>query len=147
MVNTLSAEAVLCEKGFLAETVVGTSMYPLLKGNRDTVIVEKIIAPLRKYDVVLFRRDKQLVLHRIVKIKDGYYLIRGDNCVQSEKVYDDQIIGKMTFFCRKGKQYSANSKRYYLYLIIWVRFFMIRVIYKKSICLLKRILRRHNEKV
>lgn len=67
MINTLSAEAVLCEKGFLSETIVGTSMLPLLKEHRDTVIIEKITEPLRKYDVVLFRRSKQLVLHCIVK--------------------------------------------------------------------------------
>lgn len=40
MINTLSAEAVLCEKGFLSETIVGTSMLPLLKEYRDGIAVE-----------------------------------------------------------------------------------------------------------
>lgn len=131
MIDTLSAEKVLSEKGFLAETIVGTSMYPLLKGQRDTVIIEKTTAPLQKYDVVLFRRDKQLVLHRIVDIKEGYFLIRGDNCTENEVVCDNRIIGIMTHFCRKGKQHSVKSKGYRLYSIIWVRFFSVRAIYKR----------------
>lgn len=147
MINALSAEAVLCEKGFLSETIVGTSMLPLLKEHRDTVIIEKITAPLRKYDVVLFRRGKQLVLHRIVKIQKGYFLIRGDNCTHGEKVYEGQIIGKMTCLYRNGKRYEVNNKTYQLYSIIWVKSHFIFVVFRNVGTLLKRALRRHNAEI
>ena len=147
MINTLSAEDVLGEKGFLAETVIGTSMCPLLKEHRDTVIIKKISVPLKKYDVILFRRDKQLVLHRIIKINDGYFLIRGDNCVQGETVYDNQIIGIMTHFCRNGKQCDVHHKGYRVYSVLWVRCFWIRVTFRKVMGLFKKIIRRHNEKI
>lgn len=147
MINTLSAEDVLGEKGFLAETVIGTSMNPLLKEHRDTVVIENIIAPLKKYDVVLFRRGKQLVLHRIIKINDGYFLIRGDNCIQGETVYDNQIIGIMTHFCRNGKQCDVQHKGYRVYSVLWDWFYFVRVVLNKTISLLKKIIRRHNEKI
>lgn len=147
MINTLSAEDVLDKKGFLAETVIGTSMCPLLKEHRDTVIIKKITAPLKKYDVVLFKRGKQLVLHRIIKISNGLFLIRGDNCVQSEVVYDKQILGIMTHFCRKGKQCDVQHKGYRVYSVLWVRCFWIRVTYRKVMGLFKKIKRRHNEKI
>ncbi len=147
MINTLSAEAVLYEKGFLSETIVGTSMLPLLKEHRDTVIIEKITEPLRKYDVVLFRRSKQLVLHRIVKIKMGYFLIRGDNCVHGEKVYNSQIIGKMTHFYRKGKRCNVNNKAYRLYSIIWVKSHMVYTFFRKTYDVLKMMLGKHNAKI
>lgn len=147
MINTLSAEAVLCEKGFLSETIVGTSMLPLLKEYRDTVIIEKITAPLRKYDVVLFRRGEQLVLHRIVKIKMEYFLIRGDNCVQGEKVYDSQIIGIMTHFYRKGTRCDVNNKTYRLYSIIWVKSHLAYTFFQKVYDLSKRILGRYNASI
>lgn len=137
MINTLSTEDVFSEKGFLAETVIGTSMCPLLKEHRDTVIIKKITAPLKKYDVVLFRRGKQLVLHRIIKINDGYFLIRGDNCIQGETVYDNQIIGIMTHFCRNGKQCDVQHKGYRVYSVLWVRCFWIRVTFRKVMVLLK----------
>lgn len=147
MINTLSAESVLCEKGFLSETIVGTSMLPLLKEHRDTVIIEKITAPLRKHDVVLFRRGQQLVLHRIVNIKNGYFLIRGDNCLQGERVYEGQIIGKMIYFYRKEKRYDVNNKIYQLYSIIWVKSHFIFMVFRNAGTLLKKALRRHNAEV
>lgn len=131
MINTQSAELVLCEKGFLSETIVGSSMLPLLKEYRDTVIIEKITAPLRRYDVVLFRRGEQLVLHRIVKFKNGYFLIRGDNCTHGEKVCEGQIIGKMTCFYHKGKRCNVNNKAYRLYSIIWVKSHLVYIFFRK----------------
>lgn len=145
MINVLSAEDVLSVKGFLAETVIGTSMNPLLKEHRDTVVIGNIIAPLKKYDVVLFRRGKQLVLHRIIKIRNGYFLIRGDNCVQSEIVYEKQILGIMMYFCHNGKQYNVHHQGYRMYSVLWVKCFWIRMIFKKIIGMFKRITRRHNE--
>lgn len=144
MTENLSAEAVLAQKGMLAKTVVGTSMNPLLKQYRDTVVVEPVNGSLRKYDVVLFRRDEQLVLHRIVRVKDGYFLIRGDNCINSEKVCDKQIIGKMTHFCRNGKQYDVKSKSYRVYSFLWVRSFAVRRFFVKLTMLFKSMVRRLN---
>ena len=126
MHKTLSAEQVLIQKGFFATTVVGTSMLPMLKERRDTVVVKPLNAPPKKYDVVLFRRDGQLVLHRVVGRKDDHFLIRGDNCIGCDRATQAQILGKMTSFTRKGKQRNANSLLWRHYGRFWVLSFPVR---------------------
>ncbi len=147
MIDTFSAEDVLKSKGYFSKTVVGISMQPLLKGRRDSVIVENITAPLKKYDVVLFRRGEKLVLHRIVKIKKDYYIIRGDNCIQNEVVYENQILGIMTTFVRNGKQCSVNDRLYRLYSVVCPMFYAFNFLRIKAKYILWKIYRRLNEKV
>lgn len=120
MLDRLSAEAALTQKGIFATTVSGVSMRPMLAGRRDTAVISPITAPLRKYDVVLFRRGEQLVLHRIVDIRGAQYIIRGDNCVGSDLVGKEQILGILTQFTRKGRQISVSAPGYRLYCRLWV---------------------------
>ena len=47
-------------------TTSGVSMYPMLRNRRDTIIVKPPTAPLKKYDVPLYRRGDDYVLHRII---------------------------------------------------------------------------------
>lgn len=140
MTEQLSAEEILYNKCILSRTVVGTSMMPLLKEYRDTVVIERVNSPLKKYDVVLFRRGTQLVLHRIIKINNNF-LIRGDNCAQNETVYENQIVGIMTHFTHKGRQYSVTDIGYRLYSIIWCKLFVLRLLMKKVKQLLKLVYR------
>lgn len=120
MIEAMSPEEVLAEKGYFVKTIAGTSMLPMLIDRTDTVVIEPITRPLKKYDVVLFRRGKQLVLHRIIKVNPEYCLIRGDNCIEAEKVPSDNIIGIMTSFCHKGKEHKIHDKGYKLYSRLWV---------------------------
>ena len=85
-------EEVLEKKGVIAYTNVGVSMLPLLRENRDIMIIRKRGADrLKKYDAVLFVRPEVqdqscYVLHRILKVlEDGYWIV-GDNCVSGEYV-------------------------------------------------------------
>ena len=70
------------KQGFLVQPFRGVSMMPLLRQGRDAVRLVKPQRPLKKMDIVLFERpDGQLVLHRIIRIRNGEYYIRGDNCI------------------------------------------------------------------
>ena len=120
MLDRLRAEEALAQKGIFATTVDGVSMRPMLTGRRDTAVITPITAPLRKYDVVLFRRGEQLVLHRIVEIGEAQYTIRGDNCPGADRVCREQILGILTQFTRKGKQISVSAPGYLLYCRLWV---------------------------
>lgn len=105
--------------GYYSATVHGYSMYPLLINHRDSVYIEKA-DKYKKYDVVLFeRKDGQLVLHRILSIKDGVFYICGDNDFVLEKVKKEQIIGKMTEFSRNSKEYTIKNFWYRLYSRVW----------------------------
>lgn len=109
----------------------GTSMLPLLKQGRDFFIVEKVNnRPLRKYDVVLYKRKPDTyVLHRIIKIKNEKYVIMGDNCINKEYgITDNDIIAVMTGFIRKGRQHSTSEFFYKLYSVCRCAFSPLRIL-------------------
>lgn len=114
--NKRKFEDVIAEQGKLIYTNVGDSMYPLIKP-RDLLVIEAVKGPLKQYDVPLYKRDNgQYVLHRIVKIKHGDYLICGDNRRGIERgITDSHIIGVLTEIIREGKEISVYSPKYRLY--------------------------------
>ena len=99
-----SFEEVIAEKGRLVYTNVGDSMYPLIRP-RDLLIIDAVTRPLRLWDVPLYKRDSgQYVLHRIVKIKNGSYVMCGDNrCTLEYGITDRHIIGVLTGIVRDGR--------------------------------------------
>ena len=105
---------------------IGVSMEPLLHDRKSTVTIKAKTAPLQKYDVVLYRRPAgKYVLHRIIKVLDGAYLIRGDNSIENEVVPDEWIFGVMTgYYGNEQDQYvSCESARYRYYLkTLWLRY-------------------------
>lgn len=83
-------------------TVSGISMMPILYAS-DIITIQ----PSVNYDigdiVVFYYNDSELLVHRLLSIKDPYYLCKGDNSFRLENVTKDQIIGKVTFVKRKSK--------------------------------------------
>lgn len=107
----------LSKENFIIHTIKGISMLPLLVQDEDLVLVERVKDNLRDLDMVLFTRgDNTYVLHRIMDIKNSYYLICGDNQNTLEKVKKDQIIGKVTTYYKKGRKVSIKDKEYIDYL-------------------------------
>ena len=101
-------------------TVTGNSMFPLFCHEREIVEIRK--CPVyRKYDIILYvRKSGELVLHRIVKVKDDVFHLCGDNQLVVEyPIYEDQIIGKVVSFNRKGKEYAFDSFFSKAYARIW----------------------------
>lgn len=123
MNNALRIEAYLIENGTLTYTFKGSSMNPLLIQGRDLfTVASKTSERCKKYDVVLYRRPlEQLVLHRIIGVREHDYVILGDNCVRKEYgIRDEDIIGVMISCNRKGKVIPVTDWRYRLYSYIWV---------------------------
>lgn len=129
-------EEYLKKNGTLIYRNVGVSMLPLIKQGRDLFIVQKKSENrCKKYDVVLFKRaDEKYVLHRIIKVNENDYIIRGDNCVNKEYgIKDEDIIGVMTSFIRKGKEYSVDNRLYKIYSVLWCKLYFLRRIYQRLI--------------
>jgi hypothetical protein len=116
------------QNGKLIYTNVGDSMMPLLRQNRDLMIIEKPNGRLKKYDVPLYKRDSgQYVLHRILKVRKDDYVICGDNRWQREYgITDRHIIGVLTGIIRDGKTISVRDKKYRMYVHLWCDFFYVR---------------------
>lgn len=131
-------ENIINEKGFLVYSIVGTSMYPLLKEKSDSVHLIKINRKLKKNDVILYKRNNgQYVLHRLVKIKNGNYVFCGDNQCQKEYgIKDQNIIAIMEGYYKKEKYCSINSFKYKIYILTvkvkrpfkWIIFFVKKVL-------------------
>lgn len=121
-------EDIIEKNGFFACTTVGMSMFPMLRNRKDVIVIKPIKGRLHKYDIPLYKRDHDYVLHRVVKVLDDCYIIIGDNCISKEKVFDNQIIGILDCFYRNGKQIKLNCLGYKLYSKIWVALYPIRII-------------------
>ena len=139
MNDRLSVEQVLKEKGFFVTTTSGVSMVPLFSDRRDRIVIKPAAERLKKYDVPLYRRGESLVLHRIIKVRENDYVIRGDNCVLREIVSDEQIVGVLAEFYRKDKHYTVNDFSYRLYSRLWVFISPVIIAGKKIRMLLSAI--------
>lgn len=99
----------------------GRSMKPMLRDGKDTVALKKAQFPLKKYDLPLYRRvGGALVLHRVISVQDGKYTMRGDNTYTKEPgITEEQVIGVVIRFQRKGQWYSVQSLGYRMYCVLW----------------------------
>ena len=134
--SEISIEEYLKEHGTLTYRNVGTSMMPLLKQGRDVfTLTKKGEDRCRKNDVALFKRsDHVYVLHRIVEVREDDYVFLGDNCIKREYgIRDEDILGVMTAFTHKGKNYSVDDSRYRLYVWIWSHISGLRILLKRII--------------
>lgn len=110
-------------------TVTGSSMLPMLRNRRDSVV---LIPPSRqkKGDIVLFRRENgRYILHRIISVTDNGYLCSGDNQWVLESVTGEQIVAVVDGFTRKGRTYTLGAPGYRLYQAVWVNLFFLRRYY------------------
>ncbi len=126
-------EEILEEKGYRVYTNVGTSMMPLLRQRRDIIeIRKKELGRCKKYDVVLYKRNGQYILHRILRVLPTGYLIAGDNNFFVERdITDMDILGVMKRVILDGKSISMDAPLYRLYVHLWcdcypLRMFLLR---------------------
>ena len=134
MNKTMNFEQLLERDGRLAYTNKGVSMMPLLRQDRDVMIIEKKGPQrCRKLDAVLFKRPNvsgrgAYVLHRVLRVNDdGTYWIIGDNCVSGETVAEAQVLGILTAVVRDGRTIPVTNRWYRLYVNTWCRFYHLRI--------------------
>ena len=138
-------EEVLLSQGTYIGPTVGVSMRPLLKTHRDTVVIKAKEARLKPFDVALYKRNGDYVLHRVLEVTDWGYIIRGDNCYTDERIKEEAVIGVLTEFFRKGKHVYCDNKKYLQYVHFWVKVYKIRrffvCIKQGAVGILKKIFR------
>ena len=137
-----SFEEILSRDGRLIYKTRGVSMLPMLHENRDLVVIEPPEGRLRKYDIALYKRGTAYVLHRVIGVREGEYLIRGDNTYLIEYVPEEAVIGVLTGFTRKGKTVSTNDRLYQFYARFWCAVYPLRRITVAGRRMLGRIARK-----
>lgn len=129
------------EHGAYVTTPTGKSMMPFIKGERDSVVIEKPQSALKRMDVCLFRRqDGAFVIHRLVRAEKDNYVFRGDGCYFTEKgIRDADILGVMTGFYRKDKYISAQSTGFRFWSRVWNITYSIRYILRLPVRVIRKI--------
>lgn len=101
-------------------TVTGHSMVPFLVEKRDSVFLEKKQSPIRKGDIVLYKRSGgRLVLHRVIQKKGNILFIAGDNEDVKEKVPEENVIAVCREAIRKGKHIERKNFVWRLFSVPW----------------------------
>jgi hypothetical protein len=131
-------EDILKKDGKLVYKTRGVSMKPMLIQDRDLVIVEVPKGRLKPYDIALYKRREQYVLHRVISVKEDHYLIRGDNTYSVEKVTFDHVIGVLTAFVHNGREIRVTDRTFRVYSYLWNGMYPLRHILVKG----KRVSRR-----
>lgn len=136
------------EQGGRAELIVtGSSMHPLFRNRRDKVVL--IPRTPRRPDIILYRRDNgAYILHRIVREKNGIFIVTGDNQWQLEEVRPDQVIAAVDGWYKKGKYCTPENLWYKLYVCFWVGLLPLRrpvlALRRRFGRLIRKIKRRNN---
>lgn len=133
MSNSTKLEDILKRDGVLIYKTRGVSMRPLLKENRDLVTIRPYTGRLKKYDVPLYRKHGGgYLLHRIIEVRDNDYVIRGDNTfVKEYGITDNRIVGVLTGFKRKKKDYSVDNTGFKIYSRVWNFIYPVRFVLHK----------------
>ena len=94
----------------------GTSMMPLLRQGKDSVI---LVAPndIKKNDILLYKRaNGQFVLHRAIKIKKDEYIMCGDNQYEHERgIKKENILAKVKGIYRGDVYFETDNTEYQKY--------------------------------
>lgn len=121
---------------------MGTSMLPMLRQGRDSVLLSPLPEKLRKYDLPLYQRDDgKFIMHRIVKVGKTYTCV-GDNQFELEQgVRHDQMIALVTVLYRDGREIKMNDLGYRIYCVLRHYSRPIRHFWRRGIGWLRRHLK------
>lgn len=109
MINYTSIEEALKKEGYIITSFEGFSMYPTFLKNDLLVIIPSYTYNL--YDVVLYKKDNRYVAHRIIDVKDDFYIIRGDNTITDEVVPKECVLARIDSLIRNKEEIKLESHK------------------------------------
>lgn len=110
----------------------GISMLPMLRQGKDSVELSPLPEKLKKYDLPVYQiPGGKYLMHRVLKVTPTHYICLGDNTLDYETIYPEQMIGVVTAFERNGKRIEVSNPLYRLYCLIWGHTRPLRILYKR----------------
>lgn len=110
----------------------GVSMLPMLRQGKDRVELGPLPQQLKKYDLPVYQMPSgKYLMHRVLKVTPTHYICLGDNTLEYETIYPEQMIGVVTAFQRNGKRIEVTNPLYRLYCLIWGHTRPLRILYKR----------------
>ena len=129
----------LAEGRSVLVTTSGVSMEPLLHDKHKKNATQVLIVPhegaCKVGDMPLvLMRDGRYILHRIVRIEEKRgvfrYLTRGDNCIGTETVAPEQVLGVVTEIYYPKRKITVDDRGYRLYVKMWMIVYPLRKLHK-----------------
>lgn len=136
-------------------------MRPLIWGGEHRVAVVALEGEPQVGDVLMFRQryqdgSEKNVVHRLVEIRDEggecLYITRGDNCLASEEVRRDEIIGRVAEVHRMvgyrpwhaipARKFAVTDRSNLAYTRIWMATWPLRRLIYRVRALASRIRQR-----
>lgn len=113
----------------------GTSMQPFIVQGRDKVTLAALPERIKKYDIILYKRENgTFVLHRVTGKKENAYIFRGDNQFSDEYgIKREQMIGRVTEIIRGDDVIPVNDIKHRMWAGFWVNTVFFRRV--KRFCL------------
>lgn len=124
--------------------VTGSSMTPFLVHGRDIVQLSPVTHPLRRGDIVLYRRENgAYILHRIWRAEaDGYTMVGDGQRVLEPGIRREQIIAVVTSCVRKGRTERPGTFWWDFFEKFWIRAVPLRGVFRGIYGLYEKIKRR-----
>ena len=103
--------------------ISGSSMSPFLVHGRDTVYLSKVTGPLKRGDMIFYRRASgACVLHRICAVEGETYSLVGDaQSVIERGIRRGQVMAMVTAVSRKGKLLQKGCFWWDFFEKVWLR--------------------------
>lgn len=136
-----SIEDVLERDGAWVSTTAGTSMWPMLRDRRDTIVVKAAKERLRPFDIALYRRGDAYILHRVIAVTESGYHTIGDNCIAYENVSESAVIGYLDTFWHGERCCNPRSGAWHFYARIWHALLPARRALKRTRAVAGRLIR------
>ena len=107
------------------------SMLPTIRMNEDKVVVIPCGVPdVQVGDIVLIRKPDSpagVLLHRLLRIKDGKLVTLGDNMRQPDREENvDALLGRAVSITGPGKNIDCDNPKWRKRAARWVRLWRIR---------------------
>lgn len=120
--------ALLEETDHVPLVISGGSMSPFLVHGRDTVYLSSVTRPLKRGDMILYRRASgDYVLHRIYRVRAGSYSLVGDAQTEIEQdIRPEQVLAMVSAVRRKGKLLKPGSFWWEFFAKLWIRLVRLR---------------------
>lgn len=120
----------------------GVSMLPMLRQKTDTVELSPLPEKLKKYDLPVYQYPSgKVVMHRIVAVREDFYVCLGDNTYEYEHIRPEWMIGVVSAFKRGEHRIEVSNPGYRLYSRLWVASFPVRKGLRKVKKSLRRLLK------
>ena len=90
--------------GTVQLSVSGGSMLPCLWPGDRVTVSRCQVSDLRPGEIVVYRQDGRLIIHRVVSVSEGEVIARGDAVSGNDApVAASEVVGKVTGATREGK--------------------------------------------